>query len=773
MVNTHLPPNILKPKNHVEPVYIKHDYIKPDSLERREYQVNIANAAEHANTLVVLPTGMGKTAIAVLVIAKELKKKDTNILFLAPTKPLVNQHAQYLTNLLTLDDAVAVFTGEVSPEKRIALWKEKRIIVSTPQVIENDLISKRYDLSNTSFIIFDEVHRAAGNYAYVFISDIYKKQREDRRCLGMTASPGNNLSEILTVCKNLEVTTIEIRTKIDPDVRPYVHDLDIKWKEIILPQEFSYTLQLLRKALAARLTTLKSIGVIDTAAVALISRKKLLEVQHRIQEVIRATPQPSQKLFDAASAQNAAMKLAHAIELLQTQGVNALSSYFSRIAEEAASKGGSKASRDILKDPNVLEAIAYIRSLKIEHPKIQEIVTIVKEQLTRNKESKIIVFTHYRDTSSIVYKELEKLPVAKPVRFIGQATKSTDKGLTQKTQIDIIRRFSANDYNVLIATSVAEEGLDIPSTDLVVFYEPVPSEIRTIQRKGRTARKMAGKVIILIAKGTPDEAYYWSSRQKERRMHSELEILRTALRKKIQDPSAIYQAVLHQENQKRLDEYPKKTDIKIIVDHRESRSPVMRYLSLKDVMVEPQQLDIGDYILSTRIGVERKTVDDFLGSLIEGKLFVQIKNLRAAYSRPLLVIEGEDLLTRRNISHNAIYGALVSIIVDFGIPIITTHSAQETADFLFIMAHREQKTGEKIVAIRGEKPAKSITEHQQFLVEGLPNVSAVLASRLLAHFGSIRALANASEEDLCEIQGIGKNIAAEIIKILDTEYLQG
>jgi Fanconi anemia group M protein len=764
-------PNIQKLGLHVDFVYLHHDFIKPDLVERREYQWNIANSATNASTLVVLPTGMGKTIIALLVIAKELAK-DKNILFLSPTKPLVNQHAQSLAVFLTLPDSVAVFTGEVAPEKRIALWNSKRIIVSTPQVIENDLIAHRYDLSKISRIIFDEAHRAAGNYSYVFIAEMFKKQQNERRCLGMTASPGNNLSEILEVCKNLEITNIEIRTKIDPDVRPYVHDLEIKWKEIQLPVEFNYTLQLLRKALSERLITLKNIGVLDSASVSLINRKKLLEIQQTIQTELRSRQQPPQDLFKAASMQNAAIKLVHAIELLQTQGVNALKSYVTRLTNEATSKGGSKASRDILSDPNVLEAIAYIKSLKIEHPKIQEIVNIIKDQFSRKNDSKIIVFTHYRDTSQFVLKQLEGLPLVKPVRFIGQAGKDNDKGLTQKEQIDIIKRFKQDEFNVLIATSVAEEGLDIPSTDLVVFYEPVPSEIRTIQRKGRTARQMAGKVIILIAKGTPDEAYYWSSRQKERRMHQELEVLRNALRNKIQDPTAIYQTALHQENQKKLEEYPKKSSVKIIVDHRESRSPVMRFLTQKDVLVEPQQLDVGDYIISSRIGVERKTVDDFLGSLIEGKLFVQMKNLRATYSRPLLLIEGEGLLTKRNMSHNAIFGSIAAIIVDFGIPIITTQTAQETADFLAVMAQREQKEGDRAVAIRGEKTARTVSEQQQFLVEGLPNVSAVLAQRLLQHFGSIRALANATEEELCKISGIGKNIAGDILKILNADYLK-
>jgi len=753
-------------------VYIKHEFIKSDSLEHREYQHNIANSAVKASTLVVLPTGLGKTIVALLVLAKELKKKNNKILFLSPTKPLVNQHAQFLKKVLTIDDSVVVFTGEVSPVKRKEMWNNSRIIVSTPQVIENDLISKRIDLKDISLIIYDEVHRAVGNYSYVFVSDIYGKQRNERLSLGMTASPGNNISKILEVCKNLEISNIEIRTKYDPDVKPYVHDLKITWKEVDLPKKFSYTLQLLRKALSDRLKVLKEIGVVESSSLSLINRTKLLDIQKKIQEELRSSPTPPKPLFKAASAQNAAMKLYHAIELMQTQGVNALRNYFQRMGNEALSKSGSKASRDILKDSNVLEALAYAKSLDIEHPKIPEIVKIVKEQFNIKKDSKIIIFTHYRDTSLYVLGQLERIDNVRPVRFVGQAGKGEDKGLTQKEQIEIIRKFKEDVFNVLIATSVAEEGLDIPSTDLVVFYEPVPSEIRTIQRRGRTARKMPGKVIILITKDTPDVGYYWSSRRKERMMRSELEVLRSSLDKKFEDATSFYEGMTIKDNQKKLDEYSTTKNIKIIVDNREYRSNVIRFLSGKDVEIESQQLDVGDYVLSSRIGVERKKVDDFLNSLIEGKLFFQMRKLRDAYSRPVLILEGEGLLTKRNISHNAIFGSLVSIIVDFGTPIITTKSAHETADLLYVMANREQKEGNRAVAIRGEKWSMSIPEQQQFIMEGLPNISAVLAKRLLQNFGSIKAVVNASEEELCTVQGIGKNIAAEIVEILNSEYMQ-
>ena len=756
-------------------MYVKHEFIKPESVDRREYQINIANSAAKDNTLVVLPTGLGKTIVALILIAEELKKEDNKILFLAPTKPLVMQHAQYLRGFMTIDkESIIIFTGEISPIKRQEMWNNARIIVSTPQVIENDLLSKKLSLKDVSIIIFDECHHAVGEYAYVFVSEMFQKQREGRRVLGLTASPGNDITKILEVCKNLDISNIEIRTKYDPDIRPYVHDLKITWKEIPLPKDFAYTIQLLRKALSERLKILKNLEFIESSSFSLINRTKLLDALKKIQGEIRSRVKPPKILFRAASTQSEAMKIYHALELLQTQGVNALKNYFQRMGKEAISKDSSKASRTIMADKDLLEAVAYVKSLDIEHPKVQEIVKIVEGQLELKPSSKIIVFTHYRDTSSYISKLLENIEKVRPARFVGQAMKEGDKGLTQKEQSKVIEKFKEGDYNVLIATSVAEEGLDIPSTDLVVFYEPIPSEIRAIQRRGRTGRKMPGKVVILITKGTPDEGYYWAAKRKEKRMRSELELIRSKLSKKFEDAESLYKKKIEDiTNQKTLKDYEKKREqLKIIADHREYRSNVVRNLVVKGTSVEPQQLDVGDYVLSSRIGVERKNVDDFLESLIDGKLFKQMAQLRDAYSRPVLILEGDNLLTKRNINHNAIFGSLASITVDFGIPILSTKDARETADLLNVIAKREQREDKKEVAVRGEKTQMSLRERQQFIVEGLPNVSAVIAKRLLAHFSSIKDIANATEEELQEVQGVGKNIASEITKLLNANYLE-
>lgn len=764
-------------------MFISHSLIKENTIEFREYQVNIAASAARKNTLIVLPTGLGKTIVALLVIAGKLKKYPRKkILFLAPTKPLVTQHASFITSLLKInEDKVSIFTGEIKPNDRIKLWIESSIIISTPQVIENDILSKKIKLDDVSLIIYDEAHHATGRYSYVFIHEQYLKHCSDPHSLGMTASPGNDKEKILEVCKNLSLDHVEIRTKHDEDVRSYVHELKISWKKVVPPQEFSYAVQLLRKVLSPRLQILRNVGAIESASVSTVTKTKLLKAQKMIQSEIKSRINPPKTLFTAAAAQSEAMKLYYTMELLQTQGVQATQRFIHRLNEESKQKNASRSSRNLMKDDQFLDAAAFINSLQIEHPKLKEVAHITTDQIQKNPDSRIIVFTQYRDTSKMVFDYLNSLPDISPARFIGQAGKTDDKGLTQKEQEQIVTDFRNGVYNVLIATSVAEEGLDIPSTDLVVFYEPIPSEIRNIQRRGRTARKMAGKLIILITKGTVDEGYYWAAKRREKNMRTDLQILRSQLQQILDEPNALYKLYQKEKNekntslrnQKRLDEYDTKDKVKaisVVVDHREYRSNVARRLASLSLHIVPEQLAVGDYVVSSRIGVERKFVDDFLNSLLSGQLFSQLQRLRDAYARPILILEGEGLFTKRNINHKAIYGSLISIVVDFGIPVLSTQDAQETADLIYVMAKREQRQEKKSVALRGSKPSFSLAERQRFIVEGFPNVSSIMAKRLLSHFGSIHSIVAASEKELQEVKGIGKQTAKLIYSVINEDY---
>jgi Fanconi anemia group M protein len=770
---------------------------------------------------------MGKTIVALMVIADVLEKKKGKVLFLAPTKPLVEQHAQFVKDYLVGTEPL-VFTGETPPKKRKELWEESNIIVSTPQVVVNDLISARTKLDDFGLIIFDEVHRATGDYAYVFIAEKYNQVRG--LALGMTASPGSETKRILEVCGNLGIERVEIRSEFDPDVMPYVHEIKVRWIRVAVPAKFNDVILLLKQVFQKYVKQLKKYGFLRSNKP--VSMKDLLKVQREIRARISNGGGKQSAYYQAASAQAAAVKVNHALELVETQGMTALKNYLDRLGKEAFSRGASKASKSIMNQENIKKVLVLVDKIQIEHPKIENVVKEVKKQLSAKKDSRIIVFTHYRDTSILVCDELGVNKEIKPIRFVGQASRGEDKGLSQKMQVDLIQKFKDGKYNVLVATSVAEEGLDIPSTDLVVFYEPVPSEIRTIQRRGRTGRKRAGKVVVLMAKHTRDEAYYWSSVSKEKRMKRELHVLRTELsnvisvgepqflsdtelknigsKKKIEDKAPEIEEIIEDEIEN-VEDYiaseissanvnPKNVEVKkdkkpemkvkeikgqaklfefdgkekkvtIIADTREFNSNVVRELARKGIIVDSKQLDVGDYILSDRLAVERKEAGDFLSSLMDGRLFSQLKLLKSAYVNPILVLEGEGLLGRRGISDSAIYGALASIVSDFNIPIIRTNDMKETANLLAVMAKREMSE-KRPVGIRGDKVSMSLKERQQFIIEGLPGVSATLAQRLLDHFGSVEAVMKANEKELCEVKGIGDTIAKSIVDVIKSGYLK-
>ena len=508
-------------------MFVDHPLIRRDTIEDREYQRNIAGSALKRSTLVVLPTGMGKTVIAARVVAEVLGSRGGTVLFLAPTKPLVEQHAAYLKDVLIVDaERIAVFTGEVTPpEERELLWRESKIVASTPQVIRNDLRQGRIDLEGVSLIVFDEAHRSVGNYAYVDVAAAYKENPAGL-VLGMTASPGSEAETILEVCTNLGIEAVEIRTEYDPDVVKYVHDIDVERLVVESTESAKEIRTALRKVLDDQVERLKACGFLQ--GVARATTRDLLrtgaEIRARLDSGERQGP-----VYSAATAQAVAMKTNHAIELAETQGMEALRSYFDRTEAEA----NSRADRQFLARPEVATARRLAADSNSEHPKVKKVLWVAREQFLRKSDSRVIVFTHYRDMSEQIVRELATIPGIRPARFVGQATRGADVGLTQREQVDTIARFKAGEVNVLVCTSVGEEGLDIPATDLVVFYEPIPSEIRTIQRRGRTGRGRAGRVVMLVTRDTRDEAYFYSSRRKEYRMHQELDRLRRELRQMI------------------------------------------------------------------------------------------------------------------------------------------------------------------------------------------------------------------------------------------------
>ena len=496
-----------------------HPRIVADAVDRRDYQVAIAHEAAKRNTLVILPTGMGKTVVALLVLAERLERHPGKALLLAPTKPLVEQHAKFFAETL-VDAKVTAFTGETSPEEREYLWRTAAVICSTPQVVQNDVVSGRVDLKGVTLLLFDEAHRAVGNYAYVFLADAYRRQRMEGRVLAMTASPGANAEKIRDICQNLGIEGVEVRTEADADTAPYVQDTEVEWKEVAVPERLKTLAAMLKAIHDEKVDLLRKANALPPFA-RFVNKKTLLDAGRLLQARMKQGDQDPM-LYKALSAQAAALKVGHALELVETQGVGALASYFERLDQDA-----SKAAKAILEDPRGIEARRLLSESKVDHPKLRQVAILLRQQLKEKADARILVFTNYRDTAETLVEQLRQVDGVRPARFVGQASRSeTDRGMSQKKQVEMIEEFKAGTHNVLVATSVAEEGLDIPQVDLVIFYEPVPSEVRAIQRRGRTGRKRAGRVVILITKDTRDEASYWASKGKEKKMRKEIEVLR-------------------------------------------------------------------------------------------------------------------------------------------------------------------------------------------------------------------------------------------------------
>ena len=506
---------------------MKHPLIKSDTVEQRLYQLNLAAKALEGSSLVVLPTGLGKTIIALFVIASRLQRFGGKALILSPTKPLVDQHAAFFKKVMTLpEEEILAFTGSIAPMEREKLWTQGKLIVSTPQVIENDLLTKRISLEDVSHITFDEAHRAVGNYAYSFIAKKYFESAKDPHILGITASPGSSDEKISEVCQALHVEKVAVKTENDRDVRPYVQEKELEWIQVQLPAEIAEIRGYLEKILDDRLGVLRDMGF-SSGVGKYISKKDLLLLHKKLQGEIRIGGDPN--VYFAISVVAEMMKANHAVEIVETQGLETLRKYLEKLDAEASSSNATKAAKRLMDDFYMRKAFYRVKECDIEHPKLEHTRRILFEQLERSPDSRTIVFTNYRDTAEMVVNALSEVLGIVPIRFVGQGSRHKDKGLTQKQQVEILEKFRAGEYNVLVATSVAEEGLDIPSTDLVLFYEPIPSEIRSIQRKGRTGRQHKGRVIVLMAKGTRDEAYYWSSKNKEKKMLNRMQGLEAVL----------------------------------------------------------------------------------------------------------------------------------------------------------------------------------------------------------------------------------------------------
>jgi ERCC4-related helicase/ERCC4-type nuclease len=851
-----------------DPAYVDHPLLNPGFIERREYQTRLADAARDAHTLVCLPTGLGKTTVSLLVTADRLDSVGGKVLFLAPTKPLVQQHAEFYREALDIpDEEIVVFTGEIRPEDRADRWTDARVVIATPQVVENDLVGSRISLSNVTHLTFDECHRATGEYAYVYIAERYHDDAQNALVTGMSASPGGDKESILTVCRNLGLEEVEVMTEGDADVAEYTHDTSVEWERIELPEEILGIRDALNEVIKDRLEKLKSLGVTNTTQPD-VSQKQLNRMRGKLQELMDADKSEGYK---GMSTHAEVMKLRRAVELVETQSVESVRRYFERQRNAARSSGASKASQRLVAEPKVREAMRLAESFDGTHPKFSRARILLAQTLGIEGGDRVIVFTESRDTAEALTEFLSESFDTR--RFVGQGDKETSEGMTQSEQQDTLDAFRNGEFEVLVSTSVAEEGLDVPEVDLVLFFEPVPTAIRSIQRKGRTGRQAEGRVVVLLAEDTRDEAYYWISKRREDEMESELRELKGVagdIESELTPPQAALEAYdsgtseggeqaeptpgsdsgaaetgTAESNAGSGDaeaDTPAATngqsgladfgatdaeveraesdgdvtadgdtteadgvgdgtgaaggdgdkdgaggendgvvataegdgeETEVVVDQRELDAAIAKDLSKREgVRTRLETLAVGDYVLSDRVAVERKSVSDFLDTLLDGdrSLFEQIGDLSRAYARPILILEGEGLYEERNVHPDAIRGALASLAVDFDVSVLQTSDEGETGELLLTIASREQSERDRTVSVHGEKSAKTLSEQQEYVVSSIADIGPVTAQSLLRAFGTVEGVMTAREADLLEVDGVGEVTASRIREVVGSGY---
>ena len=496
------------------------------TIKPRKYQQDIYESCKDKNCLVVLPTGTGKTIIALMLsIYTQKKFPASKTLFLAPTRPLAEQHLNYFKkHLPELFAQLTLFTGKTPAEKRQELWEKADIIFSTPQCISNDLQNNLYSLEEVSLLIEDECHRCFQNYAYTYIAEKYKEQAKNQRILGLTASPGVDKKKIEQIAQNLGIEAIELRTRESEDVKEYLQELEFEVIALDFPGEIREIAEIIKELYQRKVNELKNRKLLFEPP----TKTNILKLQGKIMAAISKGTRDF-NMLSGASACAQAIKLSHLIELLETQTLNSSLNYMKSMFQQA-SENKSKAVKQIVKNKNFNEAFVKLNELvskNIENPKLNKLKEIIQESIKDNPKNKTIVFSQYRDTITKICNTLNEIEGIKAKIFVGQAKKGPDgTGLSQKEQHEILEEFREGKINTIIASSIGEEGLDIPEVNAVIFYEPIPSAIRKIQRAGRTARLMKGKLIILLTKGTLDEIFYYASKSKEKKMYRSIESIK-------------------------------------------------------------------------------------------------------------------------------------------------------------------------------------------------------------------------------------------------------
>ncbi|MDP7004135.1 MAG: helicase-related protein [Candidatus Thalassarchaeaceae archaeon] len=493
--------------------FVGHPGLSPGTVEARAYQLQAVDESISGSMLLVLPTAAGKTAVAWMAIAERLEVDAGWVLVIAPTVALINQHLESTTPVLVNRSEInpISISGQQPVVKRPGLWPSSRLVFATPQVVRNDILRGSLSLAACSLLVIDEAHHCTGDHAMAQVAELYISQSEDPLILATTASPGSKTEQVEEVCNRLAVQRIHLRARDDPMMAEHVSGLEITETTVEVPIQIRNLAEPFRVWQEGIVDREKRLG--RYVIPGLISHRGLSNAMERAQAAIsRGEASAYRSISQIATA----MRLHHLINHLLCQGIAASREFLDRMVRE---DGKSRSANDFLRDPRVRGLVGSLAEMEEVHSKVGAVRRLVRQRLRRDVESRVIVFATYRDTVNALEQAIVGLEGVRPVQFIGQSSRGGTGGLSPKQQIERLGNFRSGSANVLVATSVGEEGLDIPSADLVIFYEPVSSEIRTIQRRGRTGRRREGEVVVLIAEGTRDEGARAAAVRKEEFMH--------------------------------------------------------------------------------------------------------------------------------------------------------------------------------------------------------------------------------------------------------------
>lgn len=490
----------------------------------RDYQFNISQKGLFYNLLVALPTGLGKTFIAATVMLNWFRwTKDAQIVFTAPTKPLVSQQVAACLGIAGIPRShTTLLTGNVPPGTRAEEWQTKRVFFMTPQTLINDLKTGIADPKRIVLLVVDEAHRATGGYAYVEVVKFLRRFNQSFRVLALTATPGSNVEAVQAVIDGLDIARVEIRTEQSLDIREYVHARNVDVQTFTNSEEMSLCMDLMSKALQPSVDQLRNMNAYWGRDPMMLTAFGLTKARQQWM----ASDAGRNANFGLKGKVNALFtvlaSLAHSIDLLKYHGIVPFYNHLVSFKSNTDGQKGGKTQRGIVQDDNFKKLMDHLqpwcRDIEfIGHPKLGYLRELVLNYFmdngegtngTRTSNTRVMIFAHFRDSAEEITRVLKRQePIIRPHVFVGQASAKGSEGMNQKAQLSVIENFKNGTYNTIVATSIGEEGLDIGEVDLIVCYDSSASPIRMLQRMGRTGRKRAGNIKLLLMQGKEEESY--------------------------------------------------------------------------------------------------------------------------------------------------------------------------------------------------------------------------------------------------------------------------